>query len=174
MRAREGGFHLQIPSLADRQGRPLRRAGRSARAPTTPRPGWPPGRTRRGLFCTRGPGLCRRHLTGTAEHQGRHDGPDPTPEPPASRPRTPRHGASVGSNAGGAWPHARPHTRSGAWVCRTWRRLGSGWFKSQLNLPPRASRSVRSGFPQGHRSVPRGGGYGKGKFGVWFRPNVTL
>ena len=134
----------------------------ASRGPTTPRLGWPPGRTRRGPSCTRGPGLCRRNLTGTAGHQGRHDGPDPTPEPPASRPRTPRHGASVGSNAGGAWPHARPHTRSGAWVCRTWRWLGSGWFNSQLNLPPRASRFVRSGFPQGHCSVPRGGGYGQG------------
>ena len=89
--------------------------GRSARVPTTPRPGWPPGRTRRGPACARGPGgLCRRRLTGTAGHQGRYDGSDLEPEPPAPRPRTPRHGASVGSNAGGAWPHARPHTRSGA------------------------------------------------------------
>ena len=69
----------------------------------------------------------------------------------------PRNGASGGSNQGSAWPPATTHTRNGAGIFRTWRRLGSGCNPKPIRpkpLAPQDAQSISTLPNAGHERVP--------------------
>ena len=121
---------------ADRRGRPLRLC-----VPGGPRPDRPQARalgaagTDAPLFCLIADraqdrdafrvGQAPQDIKAVIPARSRCTTPSPAPRN-GTRRAPPEHGASAGSKGSAAWPLATPHTRRGAWVFCTWRRLGSG------------------------------------------------